>query len=1666
MKKVQLLLKKIVKAILWVVIILALLLAIIVGLIQIPAIQNKIIHVATIYISNKTHTKIEIKNVGISFPKSIVIKGLYLEDLKKDTLLYAGKAKINIALYGLFHHKISISSFIFEDGNIKLNSTKTDSLFNYNFLLTAFTDTTKQTKPAPQTPSKWTFSINQVSLKNFKFHYDDKYAGMNVSASLKNSAFSVDEIDPEKSVYSLDDILAEGLTANVLVSVSSNTQNKKSGSVSPKIAVKNLQLNNSTISYVDSVGNQSVISVIDRCKLENASIDLQKQLLISDNIYLSQSKILYHTFAPELASNQILPVPTPTSGSNWEIKLNRIDLTDNSLIYKAGNVTASKKVFDPNNLEFNHLTLDAVDLSYSSEQTKISVKKFFAIDQNNFAITHVETNFSIDQHSITAKNTKISTSNSSIDADLSLQFSSLATLKDSMQFSNINLNLKKLSFKNSDLLYFKPDLIQQPFFKNSQNVTNASGIISGQMDSLNAKNLSVKTGVNTMVETDFMIKGLPNVQTAYYDFPNLKMTSGQKDIVMMAGSYIPDSIGIPDNISMQVVFKGKIKSFESTANMTSSFGDASLIASIDPAENFSGKVSMSSLDVGRFLKDTILYGPVTLTAEANGQGLELKTIKAKIKADVTKLYLKKYTYHNLKMDWAVTGKQFEGKINLNDENAVFDFDGLVNLNPNQERYKFQLNVKGADLQKLRLTPKDVRIAFVAAADLKGETADKMNGTAGISHIIVVSEGKTYVLDSFLSATVNEPNKSEINVSSALIGLKYTGTVSPTSLPAVLGQFINNYFPFTGSNQQLKKSDPSKFSFEIQLHNHPILSEVLLPQLKEFEPGIIQGSFDSQKNELKLNATMNKIVYGATEISDFAVNVNSDNAALNYKISSSAISNAQIKLDNFSLDGKLATNKIFANISSTNGKNKKLLIRSQITKENTNYKLTLDPKEFYLMNNQWNIASDNSIQFGKQGFKIHHLSINHTESQINITSVQDQFNDDLNIAIKNFRLDDISRIVEKDSSLVKGNVDGNILLKRVNNSYGLVADAKISNLVVHEIPIGNLTVKAENASSEKFNIDVNLSGPDNNLTSSGFYIPNGGDHSISIKTSIQSLSLKTVQAFSMGQLKEASGTLNGNISAEGRSDAPDVTGELVFNNAIIKPAFLNNSLVLKQETVQLKNDGIYFNSFTMLDAGQHTATIDGSVQMKQFSDFIFALQVNTKDFLLFNTTVKDNKEFFGRMVIDSKINVNGPMRLPVVIAKVKMKKGSNFTVSVPEDKLTTDKGENVVEFDNSLKFNPILSRGVKKGVQSSGLTGFDLSSIVEIDKEATLRLLMDPSSTDSLVVKGEAALSFTMDQSGKMSLTGAYNLNEGSYLVSLESVIKKKFDIDAGSTIIWNGDPLDAEISINASYSVRASPYDLVADQISGLSDVDKGGYKQRYPFLVILKLRGQILHPEISFAIQLRPEDKGILGGAVNQKLSMLNEDESALNKQVFALLVLGRFVQENPFQTESAGGTSTLIRSTVGKFLSAQLNQMSSKILPGMELNFDIQSYDDYQSGQAKGRTRVEIGLKKQLFNERLSVQLGGSVDVEGDRAKQNSASDIASDVTVEYKLTKDGRFRMKGFRHNQYEGAIEGQLVETGGGVVYVRDFNRWRNLFKSHKSKSDSSKKQKSNVTINPK
>jgi hypothetical protein len=1645
MRKLLSYIKKTIKAILWVLVVFVLIFLIVAGVIQIPAVQNKIVNYATTFVSNKTHTKVQIKNLSISFPKAVLIEGLYLEDMQKDTLIYAKKAIVNIVLKDLLFNKICINNIELTDMHLNLHNSKNDSLFNYNFLIKAFTDTTQQKLDDSKASKPWTFTLDNVNLENIRIRYFDNFGGMKIFAMLDKLDLSIDEIDMKKSIYKIDDLLVEKLKTSIQIEKSNKTEVESTNVTLPKITANNIQINNSSITFSDLTDDLLITAKINRLDFKKGEVDLRDEIVNFNKVYLSESDVRYYKKGLQTIIDSTI-ISKESIGNKWKVSVDVIDFDNNSVQYHTNYNILSKKIFDSNHLNFRHINLNASDLYYAWDKTQFSIEHFSAIDQNNFAITGLETEFIMGNQSISAKNIQASTTNSSLQGDLLLNFESLNSLKDSIATLALNLKIRKLILSNADVLYFSPDLTKLDFFKNKQTKSLFSGNVNGKINNLKGKNIIIKTAKNTKLKTDFHIIGLPKVETAFFNFPNLNLISTKDDIKQMAASNIPVSIEIPDEIGVDIAFKGKINDFITTIKMNSSMGKAWIDATIDKDENFNTKLNLENFDLGSLLKNKKMYGPVSMTAQVKGHGLNQKTVKADINANVSEIKLNNYLYHNLLLNGTIANQQFDGKINMNNQHAEFDFAGLVNFNPGKERLKFNLNLKGADLQKLNFTKENMQIAFNATADLKGGTISKLNGIAGISDMIIAKNGKKYMLDSVLVASVNQPQKSEMNFKSALVNLKYNGTISPASLPNALISFMNNYFPFSTSKLKQTNSDASDFNFEIELKNHPILSEVLLPELKEFDPGIIIGSFDSRKKEMKIDANIKHLVYGTTEVDDFLVNLNADSSAMNYKISSASISNSQIKFDNFLFDGKIADNKITANISSVDLLNKKLYIGSVITKQNANYKLALNPKDFYIMDKRWDIAKDNYIEFGKPGFMIHQLYLKNADSEVNIASLNNKFNDDINIYIKNFKLEDISKIVEKDSSLMKGNLDGNVLLKRTNNSYGIVADAAISKLMVRNVPIGNLTLKAGNPSFDKFDIAMNLTGIENNMTANGYFIPNGGNNSIKINTDIQSLSMKTIEAFSMGQITQASGNMSGNLSITGRTDAPEINGEMVFNNAFLNPSYLNNRIELKHETIQLKTDGFYFKSFTLLDEKNNKATIDGSIQMNQFADYRFNLQVNSKNFLLFNTKAAKNQDFYGRMIIDSKVNMTGPMSLPVINANVKMKEGSNFTFVVPEDEYTTNKGENVIVFNDSLKFNPILKSQNINASKNSGFKGFDLAAIIEVDKKATLRLLMDPTSSDSLVVKGEAALSFNMDRAGKMSLTGAYNLNEGSCLVSLESVIKRKFDIVSGSTIIWNGDPLDAEIFIDATYDVRTAPYNLVADQlsVSGLSDVEKGGYKQTYPFQILLKLRGAILQPEISFEIQLLPEDKGILGGAVNQKLSLLNEDPSTLNKQVFALLVLGRFVQENPLQSESSG-TSSLIRSTVGNFLSAQLNKLSSKVIPGMEMNFDVQSYDDYQTGEAQGRTQVEIGLKKQLFNERLTVQIGGTIDVEGEKAKQNSVSNITSDVDVEYKLTDDGRYRLKGFRHNQYEGALEGQLIETGVGIVFVRDFNWWNEFFK---------------------
>ncbi len=151
------------------------------------------------------------------------------------------------------------------------------------------------------------------------------------------------------------------------------------------------------------------------------------------------------------------------------------------------------------------------------------------------------------------------------------------------------------------------------------------------------------------------------------------------------------------------------------------------------------------------------------------------------------------------------------------------------------------------------------------------------------------------------------------------------------------------------------------------------------------------------------------------------------------------------------------------------------------------------------------------------------------------------------------------------------------------------------------------------------------------------------------------------------------------------------------------------------------------------------------------------------------------------------------------------------------------------------------------------------------------------------------------------------------------------------------------------------------------------------------------------------------------------------------------------------------MVRQSVSKIISQQLNDFAGDLIQGVELNFDLESTDDYTTGQRENRTDLNVGLSKRLLNDRLKVSIGSSFGLEGPQQSNQQANNIAGDVAVDYSLSKDGRYLLRAYRKNQYQVALQGQVIETGLGFIITMDYNKFKELFEKSKIKKEDKKKE---------
>src|SRR3970040_1978753 len=227
-------------------------------------------------------------------------------------------------------------------------------------------------------------------------------------------------------------------------------------------------------------------------------------------------------------------------------------------------------------------------------------------------------------------------------------------------------------------------------------------------------------------------------------------------------------------------------------------------------------------------------------------------------------------------------------------------------------------------------------------------------------------------------------------------------------------------------------------------------------------------------------------------------------------------------------------------------------------------------------------------------------------------------------------------------------------------------------------------------------------------------------------------------------------------------------------------------------------------------------------------------------------------------------------------------------------------------------------------------------------------------------------------------------------------------------------------------------------------------------------MTGELMNPAISFDIVLPEGNNSVSTEIINTtqaKLTQLRQQPDELNKQVFALLLLNRFIGENQFASEAGReNVSSLARESVSKILSQQLNNLAGDLISGVELNFDLNTSDDYTTGQRANRTDLNVGISKKLLNDRLKVTVGSSFGIEGPQQVNQNANNIAGDVSLDYQLSKDGRYKIRAYRINKYKVALQGEVVETGIAFIITLDYNKFKELFDKRKARKAARKNKR--------
>jgi len=1328
-------------------------------------------------------------------------------------------------------------------------------------------------------------------------------------------------------------------------------------------------------------------------------------------------------------------------------------------------VVRDQNQIDYANLDLKNLNLNVENLVLENGDIKAKLENLSGLLDDKLPLEQTSVSeFAITNRKIIVNDFVLRTKNTSIASTNSLKFKSFDDFQnfEDKVFMDVEFDNSVVSLK--EIAYLIPGLSKSPLIQKNVNETiEIDGRIKGRVNNFTSQDLIIKVSDKIKFEGKLRVRNIVKPEEALIVIEVDKLNSSINNLTEVIPNFKP-----PTNfyklgqVDFSGRFEGFIYNFVAYGQLGTALGAVKTDMQLDLTRGrdnakYSGDIDLIEFDLAKW-SDNPEFNKVSFSSSVkNGSGLTLNNAKAVLDAKIQQFSFRGHNYEDVFINGKLEKNQFDGEFHIDDPFVAMDFDGSFIFEDNLIKGDFNADIDKLDLYSLKISKDTVLLSGNVDVVLEGSNIDDFKGEANLDEVEITLGGRTTKLDSiYIMSSPETNNERVLLLESDLVNLIMEGKFNFTSMVDDAKTILVEEHPAWAEYLGLEHkgiSDKQDFRFRLNIVDSENLFTFLgLPDLSISGLQTV-GLANSIDKKMSVGLGLDSLSYKNYAVNNTELNLESNSLITNLNFETDAILVENRTIEKFDIDAVLEGDVLKLEVDSGNLLDTLGYLDFAVNVEPVDKKLEIhfEENEWEMMGTQWSFDKNNKIVFGKEYIDVQNFLLKDGERSIELKS--NNFRDlmlrvaDVDVALLNPFLD-MPNLQFSGSSFVNVEVDDIFKERSIFGSFVM------PDLAVNGESYGamNAFIQPE-ANKDILRLDATISREADGQTVALNTTFNTVNNEISGKLDADNFQFKFFEFIIKNGISDTGGHFDLNCDIKGTLSNIRLRGTGLTHKGQVKVDYLSNTFYFDQQEIRINEKVIDVTGGKIADKFGNEAVLTGGLYHEYLKDFNLNLNISGDEFLILNTTKKDNNAYYGTGFGQGSITFTGPFEKTDIVINATTGPGTILNIPVEASKEGAD--ESFIEFVEKGKLLEVAHDTV--AIQEFIAEGVNVEMNITITPDAKIRIIFDEQLNDVIEGQGRGNIRLISARTGAFDVFGQYTVEQGKYLFTALGIVAKPFEVKRGGTIVWTGDPLNATLNIEAEYDgLETSTLAFLEEYFASGNEDQYQEARQKTDVLLSVLLTGTLFKPEINFDIKF-PELQGELRSFADNKMRILRSNPTDLNDQVAGLLIFGSFLPSNNPGILSSNSFLQSGYNTLSEFVSNQLSYLLSGMLEEALIDNGLVTGIDFEIGFSKNAEfgefesagflpdEVEVHFKPKFRNDRWNVDLGTNYVRESTIGISNY---VFYDFVLEYALTSDRRLKLKIYGKNDYD-AIEAQReLKYGAGIRYRKEFgtlSEFKEVFK---------------------